>query len=159
MKPLRALRRFRHVATAGAAVLAVGLAYPGGLAAAARDLIEHGESARELDAASAREGELRAESVAVYQRLQMKTAIRREVIEGTMTLAEGSRRLLDLVENDAGQLTALRIDHAGSTDEEKAARSLITCARSILQYSPELQAVVGRLEREFRVMFGHPSRG
>jgi hypothetical protein len=87
----------------------------------------------------------------VRRRIEIKESLVRRLIEGRLTLAEVTSQFLLMNQGRPGYMEVIRNSYAGSSDEEKTARNVISYVTvELSQASSEQQAeVLERLECEF----------
>ena len=102
---------------------------------------------------AARQAELQVRGVAVARRIAYKEQLVAGLVERRYGLDEVAREFLDLIREDDAGLSVLRLHHAGSTDEVRAARNVIDYVRSQPLSAREAAAAVAHLRGEFRRLY------
>ncbi|MFO0822457.1 MAG: hypothetical protein U0792_04950 [Gemmataceae bacterium] len=91
----------------------------------------------------------------VWRRIEIKESLVHQLIEGRLSLAEVTRQFLVMNQDRPGYMEVIRATYAGSNDEEKTARNVISYVTvELSRASSEQQAeVLERLEYEFECLF------
>jgi cell division protein FtsB len=94
---------------------------------------------------------LDSKSEVVSQRTAMKEAIVRELAEGTLDLVQAAARFSRLHESQGNFMSLLHARYPGLTGEECICRNTIEFASSRIEDRSDGQAIMARLERQFRL--------
>lgn len=94
---------------------------------------------------------LDSKSELVSQRTAMKDAIVRELAEGTLDLVQAAARFSRLHEAQGSFMSLLHARYPGLTDAECICRNTIEFASSRIEDRSDSQAIMDRLERQFRL--------
>lgn len=130
----------------------VWLSYPGGLAAACRDVQDSGELNEQITTAQQRSGELTDRSLQVADRIAVKEALVSRLVSGELSLGEVADQFAELNAAEPIKLTTLRWRYGDVPDDELSARSVIEYVDS--RDLPNRTQVLDRLDRQFHTRFG-----
>ncbi|MEO2088846.1 MAG: hypothetical protein ABGY75_05025 [Gemmataceae bacterium] len=137
-------------------VVCVGLiwvSYPGGLAAACRDVQDSGELNEQIATAQHRSEELSGRTLQVADRIAVKEALVTRLVSGELSLNEAAAQFAELNASEPIKVTALRWRYGDLSDDELAARSVIEYVDS--RGLPNRTQVLDRLDRQYQARFGH----
>jgi hypothetical protein len=112
--------------------------------------------AREHQEAIEQQRELNVVAAAIYQRIEAKEAIVRELVAGRMTLADATARFKALNAMDQDALRVIRETFPGSSDEEKTARNVIEYTLGRADAPAARARLDRRLKAEFQALFTAP---
>ena len=130
----------------------VGLSYPGGLAAACRDVQDSGELNGQIATARQQSEELSDRTLHVADRIAVKEALVTRLVSGELSLGAAAAQFAELNATEPVKLTALRRRYGDLPDDELAARSVIEYVDS--RDLPNRTQVLDRLDRQYQAGFG-----
>ncbi len=131
----------------------VALSYPGGLAAACRDVQDSGELNEAITTAQQESEELSDRTLHVADRIAVKEALVTRLVEGELTLDQVAAQFAELNATEPIKMTSLRWRYGELPDDELAARSVIEYVDS--RDLPNRTQILDRLDRQFQARFGH----
>ena len=101
----------------------------------------------------ARTAELQSHGLTVERRMAYKEQLVADLLEHRYTLDEVAREFLAVIAEDETNLSLLRANFAGRTDEEKAARNVIAYVGTQPLPDYEVARAVAHLQAEFRRLY------
>lgn len=134
-------------------VCLVWLSYPGGLAAACRDVQDSGELNEQIAAARRESEDLSDRTLQVTDRIAVKEALVTRLAAGEASLDEVAALFAELNAAEPVKLTTLRWRYGDVPHDELAARSVIEYVDG--RHLPNRTQVLDRLDRQFQARFGH----
>jgi hypothetical protein len=112
---------------------------------------------RQLDRDRARWEVLHQKEQAAKRRIELKSALTRELIAGRTTLGEVAARFRDIDATHPASLEIIRANHPGRGDGERYCRTVIDHVASRLHQEPSLAAeVTARLEADLNDRLSRP---
>lgn len=137
-----------------AAVLAVLLAYPGGIMAAYRDIASYSEMQERIEEDAVINSRLEAQTAAVASRIQIKEALIEELIHNRTSLAEVASRFHAMNLDNPTSNIVLESRYPGFSDEERAALNVIDFVRLREMPRTQKREVVQRILKDYQKLFG-----
>ena len=137
-----------------AVLLALVLAYPGGIRAAYLDVQAYGSNQQMIDDEQAARERLSARSNAIGVRIQIKDGLIEELVAGRTSLAEVANQFEILNQDVRECRIVFQSRYPGMSPEQQAAQNVIDFVRAREMSACERADVLGRLRDEFRQMYG-----